>query len=153
MVIQTFPTRRDEILEYCDREKIISREQYYLNLFQPEYNILRIAGSFLGYKHPQNAKTRNWTSERKALHLQNCKKPDWIAKNLEQLKKMRSNPEFKAKNLEHLKALQANLEYRAKNSERLKKRWANPEVKAILLEQLKKILKFCIAIRNGKLTI
>lgn len=44
------------ILEYCDgfaREDLIKREQYYIDLLKPEYNILKIAGSSLGYKHTE----------------------------------------------------------------------------------------------------
>jgi len=40
-----------EILEYCEPEKCIEREQYYIDLLQPEYNFLKTAGSLLGYKH------------------------------------------------------------------------------------------------------
>jgi group I intron endonuclease len=40
-----------EILEYCKTEDLIEREQYFLNLFKPEYNILTMAGSSLGFKH------------------------------------------------------------------------------------------------------
>ncbi len=46
------------ILEYCNQEKgvdfktdLLKREQYYINLLKPEYNILQIAGSSLGYRH------------------------------------------------------------------------------------------------------
>jgi group I intron endonuclease len=39
-----------EILEYCDKEFLINREQYYIDLFKPEYNILKKAGSRLGHK-------------------------------------------------------------------------------------------------------
>lgn len=45
-----------EILEYCEPDLIIEREQYYINLFKPEYNILKIAGSRLGSKHTEAAK-------------------------------------------------------------------------------------------------
>ena len=38
-----------EILEYCDKLDVIDRENYYLNLLKPEYNILQIAGSSFGY--------------------------------------------------------------------------------------------------------
>lgn len=41
-----------EILEYCDRD-IVSREQYYIDMLNPEYNILETAGSSLGFKHSQ----------------------------------------------------------------------------------------------------
>jgi group I intron endonuclease len=44
-----------EILEYCDRDCVIKREQYYLDFFKPKYNILKVAGSHLGYKHTPEA--------------------------------------------------------------------------------------------------
>jgi len=44
-----------EILEYCDPSKCIEREQYYIDLFEPEYNIFKIAGSSLGLKHTDEA--------------------------------------------------------------------------------------------------
>lgn len=44
-----------EILEYCDKESLINREQYYIDLLKPEYNICKTAGSMLGFKH--SAKT------------------------------------------------------------------------------------------------
>src|SRR5260221_7409402 len=40
-----------EILQYCEPSDAVSREQYFLDLFKPKYNILTTAGSFLGYKH------------------------------------------------------------------------------------------------------
>ena len=44
-----------EILEYCRADELIVREQYYLDLIKPEYNILTQAYSLLGYKHsPEN---------------------------------------------------------------------------------------------------
>lgn len=46
---------RLEILEYCRADELIKREQYYLDLLNPEYNILKYAYSLLGYKHtPEN---------------------------------------------------------------------------------------------------
>jgi hypothetical protein len=36
-----------EILEYCDKNKLIEREQYYIDLIKPEYNIQNIAGIVL----------------------------------------------------------------------------------------------------------
>lgn len=39
---------RLEILEYCESSQTITREQYYLDLLCPEYNILSIANSSLG---------------------------------------------------------------------------------------------------------
>lgn len=40
-----------EILEYCIGTNPIEREQYYLDLLNPEYNILKKAGSLAGFKH------------------------------------------------------------------------------------------------------
>ena len=83
-----------EILEYCNPSEVFSREQYYLDLLNPDYNILKIAGSHLGFKHsvaeretiakfkgrkhsPETIakmKTRIWTDEHRAKrleHLQN----------------------------------------------------------------------------------
>ena len=44
-----------EILEHCDSNCILKREQYYMDLLKPKYNILEIAGSPIGYKHTQEA--------------------------------------------------------------------------------------------------
>lgn len=44
-----------EILEYCEKDKLLEREQYFIDLLKPEYNILKFAYSLLGYKHsPEN---------------------------------------------------------------------------------------------------
>lgn len=44
-----------EILEYCNEDNLRNREQHYLDLLQPEYNILKIAGSSLGFKHNEES--------------------------------------------------------------------------------------------------
>jgi len=44
-------TKTLEILEYYDRSIVINREQYYLDKYEPEYNILTKAGSSLGFRH------------------------------------------------------------------------------------------------------
>ena len=51
-----------EILEYCDKDNVLEREQYYLDLIKPEYNIVKVAGSTVGYKHTSEslAKMRNF---------------------------------------------------------------------------------------------
>jgi hypothetical protein len=57
-----------EILEYCSRDTVISREQYYLDLLSPEYNILDKAGSSAGYKHTEEAlaKVRSYLAKMNA---------------------------------------------------------------------------------------
>lgn len=149
-----------EILEYCDQDIAVSREQYYLDLLKPEYNILTKAGSSLGYKHSAETiaklkgrkhspeaiakmKNRNFTEVDKAKRLEQLKRihanPEFKAKNLEHLKRLNSSAEFKAKNLEHLKRLHDNPEFKAKNLEHLKRLHADSELKAKRLEQLKVI--------------
>jgi group I intron endonuclease len=44
-----------EILEYCNLKDLLIREQYYLDILKPEYNIVKIAGSTLGYKHTEES--------------------------------------------------------------------------------------------------
>ena len=47
-----------EVLEYCDPSNILKREQYYLDLIKPQYNILKTAGSFVGFKHTEETKNK-----------------------------------------------------------------------------------------------
>lgn len=62
---------RLEILEYCSSSEVLAREQFYLDTLKPEYNILKVAGSNLGYKHSEASlklmsiasKTRNQSEE------------------------------------------------------------------------------------------
>lgn len=64
-----------EILEYCTKENAISREQYYIDLLKPEYNLNFTAGSRLGSLHTEETKRKmsnsrqgyKWTEERKNL--------------------------------------------------------------------------------------
>jgi len=44
-----------EILEYCTVEDVRAREQHYLDLLNPEYNLLQTAGSSLGFKHSEES--------------------------------------------------------------------------------------------------
>ena len=47
-----------EIIEYCNVSVLLEREQYYLDILKPEYNILKIAGSNLGFKHAEETLTK-----------------------------------------------------------------------------------------------
>lgn len=77
-----------EILEYCDPSEAISREQYYLDLIRPEYNILPTAGSLYGYKHSEESKL--WK------HLKRLNSSaEYQAKRLAALKISNSSPENK----------------------------------------------------------
>lgn len=56
-----------EILEYCNSDILLKREQYYIDLLKPEYNLLTTAGSSLGFKHTEEAlakfKAREFSAE------------------------------------------------------------------------------------------
>lgn len=45
-----------DILEYCEPSVLIKREQYYLDILKPKYNISKIAGSRLGTKQSEETK-------------------------------------------------------------------------------------------------
>lgn len=44
-----------DILEYCYKNDVLERKQYYLDSYQPIYNILKYAGSSLGYIHTESS--------------------------------------------------------------------------------------------------
>jgi group I intron endonuclease len=46
------------ILEYCNKSDLLIREQYYFDKLNPEYNILKIAGSSRYYKHLEITKAK-----------------------------------------------------------------------------------------------
>ena len=58
---------RLEILEYCNLDILLEREQYYIDLLKPEYNLLTTAGSSLGYRHTEETlakfKAREFSAE------------------------------------------------------------------------------------------
>jgi group I intron endonuclease len=60
-----------EILEYCSKAKLLEREQFYLDLLIPDYNILKYAYSLLGFKHSEETleklKTRIVSPEHKKI--------------------------------------------------------------------------------------
>lgn len=47
-----------EILEYCEIKDLLEREDYYFKLWKPEYNILKKAGSSLGFKYSEETKAK-----------------------------------------------------------------------------------------------
>jgi len=57
------------IIEYCDPENCVEREQYYIDTVEPEYNILKFAGSNKGFKHSEEtlAKLKDPSAEVRAL--------------------------------------------------------------------------------------
>ena len=48
-----------EVIEYCDKEKLLEREQHYLDTLNPVLNGHKVAGSPLGHKWSDEAKKRH----------------------------------------------------------------------------------------------
>lgn len=67
-----------EILEYCNKDETLAREQYYLDFLKPEYNISKIAGSPLGVKHSEATKIKMRVSGKSRIysdeHIKRIKK-------------------------------------------------------------------------------
>ena len=42
------------ILEICDKDSLMHREKHFFEVYSPEYNILKTAGSSLGFVHSEN---------------------------------------------------------------------------------------------------
>lgn len=89
-----------EILEYSDKKNVLIREQYYMDLLKPEYNIAEKAGSTLGYKHtPESlAKMRDFVLNdevraRKAVATKNATAARRISVVVENIK-TKSKQEF-----------------------------------------------------------
>lgn len=58
-----------EIIENCSKEELLNREQYWIDLLKPEYNICKIAGSPLGIKQSEETceKKRQYALEHKII--------------------------------------------------------------------------------------
>ena len=63
-----------DVLEYCDLAELLVREQYYLDLYSPEYNILKTAGSSLGFKHSEETLLKFKLRELSKEHLEFLRK-------------------------------------------------------------------------------
>jgi group I intron endonuclease len=59
-----------KILEYCDRGNTFTREQYYLDLLKPEYNIQKLA-AYSGYKHPDEVRKQMSEWEKRIHFMEN----------------------------------------------------------------------------------
>ena len=116
------------VLEYCEPEKCLEREQYYLDNFPYVWNTCRTAGSSLGVK----------------------RRPETRQKNREVTKKQWQDPEFRAKNIEAQAKGRANPEYGVNQSVQKKKQWQDPEFRANQIEWKKKMWEDPEYRKNGR---
>ena len=61
------------ILEYCKKLDVLVREQYFINIIQPEYNILKTAGSVLGFKHKLETRLKISAIKKGLKHTEDTK--------------------------------------------------------------------------------
>lgn len=47
-----------QLMEICQREQLLEREQHYIDTLRPDYNVCLVAGNTLGYKHTDQAKAK-----------------------------------------------------------------------------------------------
>lgn len=134
-----------EIIEYIEpnKEKLIEREQYYIDLLKPEYNILKNAYNNLGYKHTDETRKKMSKSSKGKLkskkHSQNISnglkgKPKseihkLHLKKSDEWKKKRSESMIGEKNANYGKKLSE--EQKKKISETCKKRYAEGKMPQI----------------------
>jgi group I intron endonuclease len=84
------------ILEYCDKSDLTIREQFYLDNLNPEYNILKIAGSSRGYRHSKETKAKI-SKSLKGIYIKE-KSPLFGRKHTEETKILMSKKKAKHKN-------------------------------------------------------
>jgi group I intron endonuclease len=86
------------ILEYCYKSVLNIREQYYFNILNPQYNILKIAGSSRGFKHSKETKTKISKSLKEFYKKEKSKSALFGRTHTEETRKLMSMCLKKAKN-------------------------------------------------------
>lgn len=99
-----------EILEYVSLSELISKEQYYIDLLKPEYNILPAAGSRKGYKSSPETVEKLRDFSKTAEHIERLNIHNSSIEQQERLRIHNSSPE-------HLERLLKNSLSRARKVE------------------------------------
>jgi len=108
-----YPKFSISILEYCDKSDLSTRENFYFYKLNPQYNILKKAGSSLNSKHSEIPKARI-SKSLKAVSV----KEKSESKKLMSLKKLKeSNPLFEKTHSENSKELMKHKALSRKHSE------------------------------------
>jgi group I intron endonuclease len=91
-----------EILEYCSVENLIQREQYFIDIMEPEYNILKTAGSRLGSNHSEESRAKISAAQKGKFNSMFGKTHDEEARaKMSTYKKGKNNPMFGRKGEKH----------------------------------------------------
>jgi group I intron endonuclease len=131
------------ILELVEIERLLEREQFFIDLLLPEYNTCPVAGSPRGVKHTSEARRnmsvahlgQKLTTQQRQKQSASMKRV-W-ATDLDFRKRCNPlgrilKPESKQKISDSLKGQRHGPERRRKISETLKTRWATPEYRQLM---------------------
>lgn len=61
------------IIEYCDKDKLIEREQFWIDNLKPTYNVLNTAYNSIGYKHSEESKNLMSELAKSRTHIEETK--------------------------------------------------------------------------------
>lgn len=87
-----------DIIEYCDSAETIQKEQYYLDRFDFDYNILEKANSSLGYKH-------NSQTIKKMKGRQNFLGYKHTEETKDKLRELQTNKKYSVEDLEKMREI------------------------------------------------
>lgn len=71
-----------EVIEECDRHLLMEREQYYIDIMKPEYNMSPTATSVLGLKHTAEARAHMSAAQIGNTHNRGRKHTDEARRNM-----------------------------------------------------------------------
>ena len=102
-----------DIIEYCDPTETVQKEQYYLDHFDFDYNVLEKANSSLGYKHNSETikKMKGRTNLLGYKHTEETKA---------KLKELQINKKHSVDNLEKLREIWAERKFNSLNTTKIK---------------------------------
>jgi group I intron endonuclease len=117
-----YPNFSLTILEYCNKSDLLTREKFYFEKLNPQYNILKIAGSSKKSKASENTKAKTIKSLKRVYIKEKSSLFDSLhtegTKNLMSLKKLKeNNPLFGNTNSENSKELMKKKALGRKHSE------------------------------------
>ena len=80
-----------EVLECCEKERLIEREQFYIDNEKPAYNILPTAGNSLGVKHTDETKRKMSKTMKGNQNSLGVKRTDETKRKMSEAKKGSQN--------------------------------------------------------------
>ncbi len=102
-----------DIIEYCDKAETVQREQYYLDHFDFDYNVLEKANSSLGYKHTEG------TIE-KMKGRQNLLGYKHTEETIVKLKELQTNKKHSVEDLEKMREIWAERKFNSLDTNRFR---------------------------------